>query len=55
MILPESNDGTVSVDSPLKTEAQAAATWACGFNENHASVLRSEAAIRWVEAAPGAP
>ncbi|HWN93863.1 MAG TPA: alpha/beta fold hydrolase [Methylomirabilota bacterium] len=55
LILPESNDGTVSVDSQLKAETQSAATRVRGFNENHVSVLHSPDVIRWVEAAVSEP
>jgi hypothetical protein len=58
LILPESNDGTVSVDSQLKVETQLAAARLRGFNESHVSVLHSAEVIRWVEDAlseQGAP
>jgi pimeloyl-ACP methyl ester carboxylesterase len=55
LILPESNDGTVSVDSQLKAETQSAATRLHGFNESHVSVLHSPEVIRWVEAAVSEP
>lgn len=51
MFLPESNDGTVSVDSQLRAEAQAGAARLRGFNESHVSVLHSTEVIRWVESA----
>lgn len=51
MGLPESNDGTVSVASQLRPEAQAGAARLHGFNESHVSVLHSDVTIRWVEAA----
>jgi pimeloyl-ACP methyl ester carboxylesterase len=49
VLLPESNDGAVSVDSQLKAEAQAEAVRIHGFNETHISILQSDEAIRWVE------
>ena len=55
MFLPESNDGTVSVASQLKTEAQAGAVRVRGFNETHVSVLHTDATIHWVEAALAEP
>ncbi|MCG3149096.1 MAG: hypothetical protein PCFJNLEI_02555 [Verrucomicrobiae bacterium] len=53
--LPESNDGTVSVASQLKPEAQADAAGMRGFNESHDAILHSAAAIRWVEEVLRAP
>jgi len=53
MFLPESNDGTVSVASQLKPEAQADAVRVRGFDETHVSVLSSLDVIRWVESALG--
>ncbi|MEI6085275.1 MAG: alpha/beta fold hydrolase [Verrucomicrobiota bacterium] len=55
MFLPESNDGTVSVDSQMKIEAQTEAVAMRGFNETHEGVLHTDATIHWVEDVLGKP
>ncbi len=49
MVLPESNDGTVSIASQLYPPAQNAARSLRGFDQTHAGVLHFEPAAKWVE------
>lgn len=47
--LPESNDSAVAVSSELADAAQAQAAWMRGFDETHRSILRSSAALTFIE------
>ncbi|MBT8045085.1 MAG: hypothetical protein KJO79_09055, partial [Verrucomicrobiae bacterium] len=47
--LPKSNDGTVSVASQLKPEAQLDAAKIYGFDEDHVSILENRAVIKLVD------
>jgi pimeloyl-ACP methyl ester carboxylesterase len=46
IILPEENDGTVSVASQLRPEARADAVSILGFDEDHLSILKARAPLR---------
>ena len=48
-VIPKSNDGTVSVASQLKPEAQADAASVHGFDEDHVSILSNHDVIELVE------
>lgn len=43
---PENSDGTVTLQSQLKREAQDQATQIIGYDENHVSVLRSDQVVQ---------
>lgn len=49
MFLPQSNDGTVSLESQLRWEAQRAAVEVRGFNAGHVSVLSSVELREWID------
>jgi pimeloyl-ACP methyl ester carboxylesterase len=51
MVLPESNDGVVSVASELAMPIQQAAASVRGFDLTHVGVLESPEVVRWVEGA----
>jgi pimeloyl-ACP methyl ester carboxylesterase len=48
MVLPDSNDGTVSIASELAIPAQNEAVAIRGFDETHMSILESAEAAKWV-------
>jgi len=48
-VIPKSNDGTVSIASQLKSEAQKEATSVHGFDEDHMSILSNKDVIKLVE------
>lgn len=51
MVMPDSNDGVVSVASELAMPIQQAAAGLRGFDLTHVGVLESPEVVRWVESA----
>jgi len=49
MFLPQSNDGSVSLESQLRWEAQRAAVEVRGFNAGHVAVLSSPELKAWID------